>query len=94
MRAQTQGNYQTMPSVRQQGSCMSRYTTIRDALSFAPGLNIHLDVIIPSELLDFIMIVQKEQGHLARTEFDKLCHIPALFSVKQAVSSNAQETPL
>ena len=47
MRAPTQGHYQTMSSVRQQGSGMSRYTTIRDALSFADQQSV-FDFVINS----------------------------------------------
>jgi len=61
------------------------------ALAFAHGLNIHFDLIKPSEKIDVIMIAPKGPGHTVRAEYVRGAGVPCLVAVDKNPSGNALE---
>jgi len=65
-----------------------------NALAFAHGFNIHFDVIAPPKEVDVFLVAPKGPGHLVRRTFTEGFAVPALFSVDQHATGNAQATAL
>ena len=61
------------------------------ALAFAHGLNIHFDLIQPTEGIDVIMIAPKGPGHTVRAEYARGAGVPCLVAVDKNPSGNALE---
>ena len=63
-------------------------------IAFAHGLNIHFDLIKPSENTDVIMIAPKGPGHTVRSEYLRGAGVPCLVAVDNNASGNALETAI
>ena len=61
------------------------------ALAFAHGLNIHFDLIKPSDEVDVIMMAPKGPGHTVRAEYVRGAGVPCLVAVDKNPSGNALE---
>ena len=61
------------------------------AIAFAHGLNIHFDLIKPSETIDVIMMAPKGPGHTVRAEYVRGAGVPCLVAVDKNPSGNALE---
>ena len=61
------------------------------AIAFAHGLNIHFDLIKPSEGIDVIMMAPKGPGHTVRSEYVRGAGVPCLVAVDKNPSGNALE---
>lgn len=67
------------------------YLSSGKTLIFSHGFNIHYQQIVPSELIDVIMIAPKGPGHLVRSEFVGGGGVPCLIAVYQDKSGKAKE---
>ncbi len=69
---------------------------IRDgaAIAFAHGLNVHFNLIEPSNNIDVVMIAPKGPGHTVRGEYQKGGGVPCLIAIHQDASGNAHEMAL
>jgi ketol-acid reductoisomerase len=61
------------------------------AVAFAHGLNIHFNLIKPTENIDVIMIAPKGPGHTVRAEYVRGAGVPCLVAVDNNPSGNALE---
>ncbi len=59
------------------------------AIAFAHGLNIHFDLINPSDQIDVIMMAPKGPGHTVRAEYIRGAGVPCLVAVNKNASGNA-----
>ena len=64
------------------------------AIAFAPGLNVHFNLIEPRADIDVFMIAPKGPGHTVRGEYQKGGGVPCLVAVHQNPSGNALEIAL
>src|SRR5258708_14967927 len=64
------------------------------ALMFAPGLNIHFNLIEPRPDLDVMMIAPKGPGHTVRAEYQRGAGVPVLMAVHSDASGNAHDLTL
>ena len=64
------------------------------AIAFAHGLNVHFNLIEPTDSLDVIMIAPKGPGHTVRGEYEKGGGVPCLIAVHQDASGNAHDIAL
>jgi ketol-acid reductoisomerase len=63
-------------------------------LAFAHGLNVHFDLIVPTDNIDVIMVAPKGPGHTVRGEYLKGGGVPCLLAVHQDASGNAHDIGL
>jgi ketol-acid reductoisomerase len=61
------------------------------AIAFAHGLNVHFNLIEPSDKIDVIMIAPKGPGHTVRGEYVKGGGVPCLMAIDQDASGNAHD---
>jgi ketol-acid reductoisomerase len=61
------------------------------AIAFAHGLNVHFNLIEPSDKIDVIMIAPKGPGHTVRGEYVKGGGVPCLMAIHQDASGNAHD---
>jgi len=64
------------------------------AIAFAHGLNVHYNLIEPSDKTDVIMIAPKGPGHTVRGEYQKGGGVPCLIAIHQDASGNAHDLAL
>ncbi|WP_306261829.1 ketol-acid reductoisomerase [Pararhizobium sp. IMCC21322] len=69
---------------------------IRDgaAIAFAHGLNVHFNLIEPTDKIDVVMIAPKGPGHTVRGEYLKGGGVPCLIAIDQDASGNAHDLAL
>src|ERR1700722_6643142 len=64
------------------------------ALMFAPGPNIHFNLIEPRADLDVMMIAPKGPGHTVRSEYQRGAGVPCLLAIHKDSSGNAHDLGL
>ncbi len=63
-------------------------------LAFAHGLNIHFDLIKPSDDMNVFMVAPKGPGHLVRHEFTRGAGVPCLVAIHQDASGDTMDVAL
>lgn len=63
-------------------------------LAFAHGLNIHFDLINPSDDMNVFMVAPKGPGHLVRHEFTRGAGVPCLVAIHQDASGDTMDVAL
>lgn len=63
-------------------------------LAFAHGLNIHFDLIKPSNDMNVFMVAPKGPGHLVRHEFTRGAGVPCLVAIHQDASGDTMDVAL
>ena len=63
-------------------------------IAFAHGLNIHFDLIKPSEGIDVIMVAPKGPGHTVRSEYQRGGGVPCLIAIDKDISGNVHDIGL
>jgi ketol-acid reductoisomerase len=70
------------------------YLEENKTLLFAHGFNINFSQIIPSFMVDVVMVAPKGPGHLVRRMYEEAVGVPALVAIHQDVSGEAKKKAL